>query len=573
MSKSSLNLLTRRSFLDRSLKMGLGVAVTSLLDVPLVVRRALAEGNIGLNGKKVLFIFLRGANDGLNSVIPVGDPAYYNMGTTDNPDFTRPVIGIPRDGSTSAQYDTAGLPCFDATKVRDAAGTPRTSGDPVFFYNKAIPLGNGFAALHPSLKFLAPVYNDGHLALIHRVAYPKLSRSHFDSQNFWENGAPYNTNVRDGIFYRAIYESGIAKTAPLTGVSVQRSLPMLLRGSGAAMTNLTDTDRYSLLGLPGLTGASKSAAYLNELNKLPFSPKREREMLRLQHENLSATLSIFNDLRPNFNESGNIFRDDEVTDGDQEWFDGNKDEGYYLFPTRSEINGGWVRPDPNPSNDANKYVVPPGTTSEEFFTNLKAAALILNKTDAVVAGTQLDGFDTHSDQGGVTGSHSNLQRRIGWAIYALRKYFTRYADRAEWKNVVVVTLTEFGRTTVQNSDDGTDHAEAGVMWVAGGSIKGYGTGRSGVYGCHPNDAVKWVTGPANQAGIGDGSMFGVQNRYLKRAYDYRSILGEIIRDHLGATQGQLDRIIPGYLDRREVLATGGTSQIDGTPIMGEPGIL
>src|SRR2546422_1948550 len=67
------NIITRRAFLDRSFKVGLGVALSTLVDIPLVVKRALAEGTIGLNGKKLLFIFLRGANDSLNSVIPIQD--------------------------------------------------------------------------------------------------------------------------------------------------------------------------------------------------------------------------------------------------------------------------------------------------------------------------------------------------------------------------------------------------------------------------------------------------------------------------------------------------------------------
>lgn len=68
-------------------------------------------------------------------------------------------------------------------------------------------------------------------------------------------------------------------------------------------------------------------------------------------------------------------------------------------------------------------------------------------------------------------------------------------------------------------------------------------------------------------------MFGVENRYLKRAYDYRSILGEIIAKHLGATPGQVQRILPGYADPREKLLAGGVSGIDGTKIIGEAGIL
>ena len=64
-------------------------------------------------------------------------------------------------------------------------------------------------------------------------------------------------------------------------------------------------------------------------------------------------------------------------------------------------------------------------------------------------------------------------------------------------------------------------------------------------------------------------MFGVSGRYLSRAVDYRSVLGELIRDHLGATQDQLNRIIPGYGIDGEHLLSGGMSEIDLTHIMGE----
>ena len=111
------------------------------------------------------------------------------------------------------------------------------------------------------------------------------------------------------------------------------------------------------------------------------------------------------------------------------------------------------------------------------------------------------------------------------------------------------------------------------MFVAGGAVKGYdaNNARSGVYGCHPSDAyhgqsVPWATGQA-------GSMFGVSGRYLKRAFDYRSVLGKIIRDHLGGTQEQLNRIIPGYAASGERLQSGGVSSIDGTKIAGELDII
>lgn len=525
---NSPNIITRRSFFDRSFKIGMGVALSTLTDIPFVVKKALAEGNIGLNGKKLFFIFLRGGMDSLNTVIPAEDSAY---NTTNRPTIFVP----PRPGEIYSNtgpcdfYESGSNPTFDGYSIR---------------------LGNGFSALHPSLKFLAPVYNAGDLAVIHRVGYPKQSRSHFDSQIYWENGSPNNGLIKDGIFYRTILESGLAGTSPLTGVSIQSALPLSLRGSAAAMTNLADPTRYNLFGIPNNTdGNNKSDRYIVNANQMPYALKNNRELLQLQYQNLTGTLSIFAGL--NFSDGGNTFRDDIKTDGDT--------EPYYLFPTSNAKNGGYAMHD----NAANKYVVDTGAYS--FFTNLKAAAMVLNHTDAIIAGTELGSFDTHNSQGSTAGTLSNLQKRLGWAMYALRKYFTLYSNKVDWNNVVVVTLSEFGRTTIQNSNGGTDHAEAGAMLVAGGGING------GDYGCRPNEfsgslsSLNWVPGQT-------GSMFGVSNRYLKRITDYRSVLGEIIRDHLGATQSQLNRIIPGYANANERLFAGGNS-IDGTPIRGEIGIL
>ncbi len=528
-----INTITRRDFLSRSLRGSAAVGLAALTQVPPFARRALAEGSIGLNGKKLLFIFLRGANDALNSCIPMLDPAYATSRPTGGQN-----IGIP--GEPGKDYSASGACEFP------------TGLSSTFSYANAIHLGNGFNALHPSLKFLAPVYNAGDVVMAHRVGYPQQSRSHFDSQAYWETGEP-NSILREGIFYRTLLASGLTGTNPLTGVSIQSALPVLLKGSQAALTNLSDPTRYDLLGTPSPAGDQKLMNSLLSGNAAQFADKRSRGLLSLSYENLVSTLDLFSTI--DFSETGNTFVDDTATDGGA---------AYHLFPTAANKNGGGINgPD-------NKQVVDAGAYS--FFQQLKGAALILNKTDAIIAGTEMGGFDTHNNQGGATGDHADLQSRIAWALYALRKYFSIHgrgnnapSDTAKvnWNDIIVVTLTEFGRTTIQNSNNGTDHAEAGLMWIAGGGVKGYGkAGRtSGVLGGHPGDAIPWLTGPG-------GSMFGVGGRYLQRCIDYRSVLGEIIREHLGATQSQLNTIIPGYAVGAENLLSGPTA-IDGTPILGE----
>ena len=572
MQHHNFNIINRRDFLSTAGKAGLAAALASVANVPGFLKRAMAEGTIG-NGKKVLFIWLRFGNDSLNSVIPVGDSAYVDA---------RPNIKIPFDGGTN--YATTG-----ACDVKDA-GAASTYGN----YPFAVRLGNGFAGLHPSLKFLAPVYNAGDLAIIHRVGYANQSRSHFDSQNYWENGNPNNDLSTDGIFYRTIIASGLAGNG-VTGVTIQNSLPLIMRGPAVALTNLTDPLRYNLLSIPSPTGDPKADSSIAAGNSAAYAPKNNRDLLYNQYASLQQTLNAFAAI--NFTDAGNTFQDDMKTDGDANWVPvnssgqsiGDSSKGYFLFPASTNSlnngdtnnkNGGWRRS--ASSLDGNKYVVNPNHQS--FFYNLKAAALVLNNTSTIIAGTELGGFDTHQTQvqaaysvnnnQSVLGGHADLQRCIGWALYGLRKYFTLYGkggpygtvnSTVNWNDVVVVTLSEFGRTSRENADLGTDHAEAGAMFVAGGAVKGYNKGNpSGVFNCHSSDTIPWVPGLA-------GSMFGVSNSYLKRNTDYRSVLGEIIRKHLGATQNQLNTIIPGYAT--ENLLTANTSAIDGTAIRGEVGIL
>src|SRR6185295_14291963 len=117
------------------------------------------------------------------------------------------------------------------------------------------------------------------------------SRSHFDSQNYWENGNPNNNLSKDGIFYRTIIESD-NYTNGVKAVSIQSSLPLIFRGSKVALTNLTDPLRYDLLSIPGLSLGSDSKAInaIAQGNSFGFAPKFNRDMLLNQYSSLQQTL-------------------------------------------------------------------------------------------------------------------------------------------------------------------------------------------------------------------------------------------------------------------------------------------
>jgi uncharacterized protein (DUF1501 family) len=606
-----LNIYSRRSFLEKCALSGATMGLAALANTPLFLRRALAEGTIGQGSpkKKLFFVFLRGAKDALNSCIPIPDDSYSEQ---------RSQIYIPRVGQTSPTDNTTGLSdyttagaynsmpgtyggnkMFDATVYNDLVGTNRLPTDITYSFVNAIPGGNGFAGFHPSMKFLAPVFNDGDLAIIHRVAYPRQSRSHFDSQIYWETGKPGDNTFKNGIFYRTMEEavfndpSGVG-LQPLTGVSFQNSLPLLLRGSNVPMTNLSDPNRFSLHSIPSAavgigdnTANETSWAKMNTNSVLMaaknyLSPAKgeNRAILELQYESLSNTLKTFADI--DFTDAGaNVYVDSIATDGD------TTAGAYNLFPVTNGSNGGYTAHGSN----ANKYVIP--TNQYGFMRNVKAAALVLGKTDALVAGTEIGGWDTHNSQvsnannpnpaapattARHTGQHANLVRTISWTIYALRRFFSNptWSPNCSWNDVVVVFMTEFGRTSAQNNTLGTDHAEANVMLVAGGNVNGriYCASTDAAADTFNGQNCTWSPGTGGQ----NGSMFQVAARYLSRRVDYRSVLGEIIRDHLGANDSsasaQLGRIIPGYsTSERNSLKTGGASPVDGTVIGGELGII
>src|SRR5207247_7259117 len=122
-------------------------------------------------------------------------------------------------------------------------------------------------------------------------------------------GNPNNNVCKDGIIYRSLLHCGLAATNPLTGVSVQSALPLSLRGSAAAMSNLTDPTRYNLLGIPNTgPGNTKADNTILNANFYPFPDKQNRELLSLQYKNMTDTLSIFSGI--DFSETGNTFVDD-----------------------------------------------------------------------------------------------------------------------------------------------------------------------------------------------------------------------------------------------------------------------
>lgn len=136
----------------------------------------------------LVVVFLRGAADALNMVVPHGEAAYYRL---------RPGLGIPRPD------DPRALPNL-----------------------RSIDL-DGFFGLHPALRPLLPVFREGRLAVVHACGAPDESRSHFLAQELMERGAENPLGPASGWIGRhlaALGGSGSSARAVALGEMPQRSL-------------------------------------------------------------------------------------------------------------------------------------------------------------------------------------------------------------------------------------------------------------------------------------------------------------------------------------------------------------
>ena len=197
-------MVNRRVFLKST-----GIACLTLGFAPSFVARA-AEA-AGTRRKLLITIFQRGAVDGLNMIVPFGEPAYYQA---------RPSIAIARPGQAAGAIDL-----------------------------------NGFFGLHPRMAALKRLWDNKSLAIVHACGSPDTTRSHFDAQDYMESATPGVKSTRDGWLNRYLQ---LARDAhdPLNAVAMTRQMPRSLQGTAPALAMGSVTE-FGVRG--GMGGAFESA--------------------------------------------------------------------------------------------------------------------------------------------------------------------------------------------------------------------------------------------------------------------------------------------------------------------------
>ncbi|SFB29435.1 Uncharacterized conserved protein, DUF1501 family [Collimonas sp. OK607] len=189
------------------------IATAVVSDSPLSYGSPLQRAHAAGDGTpRMIVVFLRGAVDGLNVVVPHGDHNYYKA---------RPGIAVSRPGTQNGAIDLT-----------------------------------GYFGLHPALQALQPYWDGGQLAFIHASGSPDMSRSHFEAQDYMETGTPGEHNTRDGWMNRML---GVmpALASPMQALTLGESVPRILTGKAvvANMPTGRDATRPTLIDRPEVNQA------------------------------------------------------------------------------------------------------------------------------------------------------------------------------------------------------------------------------------------------------------------------------------------------------------------------------
>jgi uncharacterized protein (DUF1501 family) len=366
----------------------------------------------------LLCVFLRGAADGLNIVVPHADPEYYRL---------RRAIAVPRPGEPRGAIDL-----------------------------------DGRFGLHPRLEPLKAAFDAKQLAIIHAVGSPHPTRSHFEAQDYMQTAAVGDASAARG-WLAGYLSSRSVEDAALRAVAISSLSPLALRGYRDALVaeNLRD---FRLSASDGLGPVLASG-----FRRL-YAADAARPAERAGRRALDASQLVARVL-------------------------------------------GKRRTSPGYQRDTQDFA--------------DVAKLIKADIGLTAAWIDLGGWDTHRQQGST--ENGDLPRRLEHLGRALAAFRADLADSFE--RVVVLVMSEFGRTARENGTGGTDHGHGNVMLVLGGKVQG---GR--VLGEFP--------------GLAREHLF--EGRDVPVTTDFRDVLGELCERHLQMPDAA--GLFPGFeLDRRRRL--------------------
>ncbi|MBC7798750.1 MAG: DUF1501 domain-containing protein [Pyrinomonadaceae bacterium] len=320
---------------------------------------------------------------------------------------------------------------------------------------------DGFFGLNPAMKSFQKLWESKQLAVINAVGSPSHTRSHFDAQDYMEAGTPGIKSTRDGWLNRVLQTQAEKESSPFRAVSLTAQTPRSLMGraESIALTNISD--------------------------------------FNIKAGNTS------NNVQGGFEA---IYQ--QTTGGDSLGNTGK--ETFEAIQTLKNANPANIKTE-------NGAIYP----NTQFGNSLRQIAQLVKANiglEVAFTDTPNMRWDTHANEGGARGQLANFLREFSTSIAALTTDLGKRMD-----DVIILTMSEFGRTARENGTGGTDHGHANSMFVIGNSVKG-----GKVY-------TDW-------RGLANDKLH--EGRDLEVTTDFRNVLSEISSKHLG--NKNLEQIFPNF---------------------------
>ncbi len=319
---------------------------------------------------------------------------------------------------------------------------------------------DGYFGLHPRLAALKPLWDNKSLAAIHAIGSPDATRSHFDAQDYMESGTPGVKATADGWLNRYCQHDREHVDTPFRAVAFGPQLPRILAGTAPALA-IDDLQAFGL--------------------RVPQAAARDGLTRAFEELYAGAATGLLS---------------------------ASSQEAFQAVRVLQRVDPGQYQP-------ANGATYPRGRFGKAM---LQIAQLIKADVGLQLAFADVTGWDTHVNQGATEGQ---LAARLGEFGDSLAAFARDLGERL--RDVVVLTMSEFGRTIHENGNAGTDHGHATAMLVLGGPVNG---GRM---------VGRWP-------GLDVARRF--EGRDVAVTTDFRDLFAEILTRHLGATN--LSAVFPGF---------------------------
>jgi uncharacterized protein (DUF1501 family) len=354
----------------------------------------------------------------------------------------------------------------------------------------AIKLDNTFA-LHPALAPVLPLWQQGVLGFIPSAGLPVPNRSHFAAQYEmeiaqsgktsaapgWLNKAAGSNQAASamGVDHRGAHAIGVGEANPaiLAGEAQVKLIP---RGQAAQRTGVlaNDSTRQALMDLYAGNDKLSEAFRRGAGSRMQSAQQLSTDKIDMDGKRMGPRM-------------------DKALDKDG-------------TPATVQAQNAQMLAASNGASD------PIGLQLDAQH----LGTLMRNDRNLRIGFLSAGGWDTHANQGNVTGQLANNLGNLGRAIAQLRQDLSEPGD-------VVVVMSEFGRTTLENGTRGTDHGFGNAMWLVGNRVNG----------------GRWH---GQWTGLARGNLN--EARDLPAHHDYRAVLAQVMRSTFAMPDSALASVLP-----------------------------